>query len=68
MNFYSDAMQVSCPLVIYNLLGIKQKEINAKLQNGENTIPIDLSGFSSGVYFVVINDGNSVRKKMFVKE
>jgi photosystem II stability/assembly factor-like uncharacterized protein len=68
MNFYNDAMQVSCPLVIYNLLGIKQKEFNAKLQNGENSIPIDISELSSGIYFVVVNDGKEIRKQMFIKE
>jgi hypothetical protein len=53
---------------LYNLLGIKQKEIEYELITGENSITFDVSDLSSGVYFVVINDGKEVRKQMFIKE
>jgi hypothetical protein len=55
-------------ILIYNLLGIKQKEIQYELVLGENSITFDVSDLSSGVYFVVVNDGKEVRKQMFIKE
>jgi hypothetical protein len=56
-----------CPIVIYNLLGIKQKEVLMELINSENNIAIDISEFASGVYYIVINDGTETKKTMFIK-
>jgi hypothetical protein len=55
-------------IIIYNLLGIKQKEIEYELVLGENSITFDVSDLSSGVYFVIVNDGKELRKQMFIKE
>jgi hypothetical protein len=59
---------IQSKIEIYNLLGIKQKKIDYELISGENSITFDVSDLSSGVYFVVVNDGKEVRKQMFIKE
>jgi hypothetical protein len=53
---------------LYNLLGIKQKEIEYEFIPGENSITLDVNDLSGGVYFVVVNDSKEVRKQMFIKE
>jgi hypothetical protein len=60
--------QTKTYIKIFNLLGIKQAEFNFELSSSENSIPIDISNLSSGVYYVIINDGFEFQKAMFVKE
>ena len=67
ININSDTFS-KYKIEIYNLLGIKQTELYFDLDTGENSIPIDVSSLSIGVYFVVFNDGNIIKNNLFVKE
>ena len=62
------AEESNCKIIIYNTLGMEVKNININLNSGINGLNLNVSDFSSGVYFVVVNDGKEVRKQMFIKE
>ena len=69
LNFtLPQSSQVSIKL--YNTLGIELKTIaNTFFSEGLNSIPIDLSNFSDGVYFVVIDyQGERVVEKIVVRK
>lgn len=62
--------KVHVKLAVYNLLGEKVSElVNREMDAGNHQINIDAQGYSTGVYFYVIEAGsfNDVKKMMVVK-
>ena len=54
------------PISIYNILGECVIKTSSKPQ--ASNPQIDVSDLPAGVYFVVINSGNEIKRGMFVKE
>ena len=55
-------------LTVLNAMGQVVKSMVAEGQTGDNTINIDLSGLSSGVYLVSVNVGNATSTKKLIVE
>ncbi len=53
---------------IKNVLGQTIKTISNSFTTGNNKIEIDVSKFSSGIYFVQIQSENKITSKKFIKE
>ena len=56
-------------ITIYDIVGKAVKIIPAEnLQLGKNTLTIDLSDLSNGVYFCKINSSENVQTVKFIKD
>jgi hypothetical protein len=55
-------------LSVMNIVGQVVKSNNTQAQIGENTIQIDLSGLTTGIYLVNVKVGNSVSTKKLIVE
>jgi hypothetical protein len=53
---------------IYNLLGINQNEYYFELIHKDNSLLVDISSLTSGMYYVILNDNGNIQKCLFIKE
>jgi len=65
---YNSNISGEVEFTIYDMAGRLTATQKAMAQNGLNNLTIDVSNYPAGVYFIALNNGQSVETTRFVKE
>lgn len=68
LNINSTVAASGCVLSISNILGQSVYTNQVKLQNGSNTINVNVASLTTGTYIVSLRNGKEVLNSKFVKE
>lgn len=68
INIANNSLAGKWNMAVNNLLGEKVSTSELNLENGTNTLSLDVNSYASGIYFITFNNGAQSTTRKFVKE